>query len=138
MDAWICRPARALVIRFAVGGDRPVFVGLTHGPVVPAIGGLDLIGSGGVVALRVVCDGMMTYQSGRIRLDLATWAMLLVGAGADRRELDDRLCDLAVDLTEPGGYDRLREADSIRTAPRCVPRARPAPGSPRRAGSGSG
>jgi hypothetical protein len=108
VDAWIARPAGALIARLDIEGDRPVFLGLTPGAVSRAIGGLDLNGPETVVALRVICDGAMTYADGRLRLDMATWAILLVGTSADRQELDDRLCDLAVELVRPGGYDELR------------------------------
>jgi hypothetical protein len=91
-------PSRALIVRIEILGDQPVFLSLAPGPVSPAIGGIDLIRPGNVVALRVICDGMMTYASGRLRLDMATWAILLLGTSADRQELDDRLCDLAVEL----------------------------------------
>jgi hypothetical protein len=91
-------PSRALIVRMEILGDQPVFLSLSPGPVSSAIGGIDLIRPGKVVALRVICDGMMTYASGRLRLDMATWAILLLGTSADRQELDDRLCDLAVEL----------------------------------------
>lgn len=90
--------SRALIVRLELQGDGPLFLSLSPGTATPAIGGLDLIGPGRVVALRVICDGMMTCVGGRLRLDMATWAILLVGTSTDRQELDDRLCDLAVEL----------------------------------------
>jgi len=108
MDAWICRPARALVLRIDLEPDHPLLLSLSPGPATPAIGGLDLITPNAVVGLRVMCDGIMTYASGRLRLDMATWAVLLLGTSPDRQELDDRLCALAVALDRPGGYDTLR------------------------------
>jgi hypothetical protein len=124
MDAWVASPSGALIVRLEIGKDRRLFVSVSPGCVLPgcvslgsvspAMGGLDLIAPGAVVALRVICDGMMTYVAGRLRLDMATWAILLVGTSADRQELDDRLCGLAVDLAEPGGYDRLKAAGALR------------------------
>jgi hypothetical protein len=129
MDAWVASPSGALIVRVEIGKDRRLFVSVSPGCVFPgcvfpgcvspgcvspAIGGLDLIAPGAVVALRVIYDGMMTYVAGRLRLDMATWVILLVGTSADRQELDDRLCDLAVDLVEPGGYDRLKAAGAPR------------------------
>jgi hypothetical protein len=108
VDAWIARPSGAVIARLDIEDDRPVVLGLTPGPVSRAIGGLDMHLPETVVALRVICDGAMTYAAGRLRLDMATWAILLVGTSADRQELDDRLCDLAVELVRPGGYDELR------------------------------
>jgi hypothetical protein len=104
MEAWVDPASGALVVRLDIDPARPVLVGLTAGPVSPAIGGLDLVTPGRTVALRVICDGMMTYDAGRLRLAMATWAILLLASSADRAELDDRLCDLAVDLARPGGY----------------------------------
>ncbi|HEY0534485.1 MAG TPA: hypothetical protein VGD29_23100 [Actinoplanes sp.] len=118
IDAWICRPSRALVVRLDIEHDGPVFLSLSPGPVSSAIGGVDVIEPGAVVALRVICDGAMTYVSGRLRLDMATWAILLLGTSTDRQELDDRLCDLAVELVRPGGYDALRRNSSdLRAVP---------------------
>jgi len=109
-EAWIEPRSGALIVRLDIEPGRPLFLGLTDGPVTPAIGGLDRVAPGQVVALRVICDGMMTHVAERLRLDLATWAILLVGTSPDRRELDDRLCALSLQLVEPGGYDRLRAA----------------------------
>jgi hypothetical protein len=124
MDAWVASPSGALIVRLEIGKDRRLFVSVSPGcvppgcvslgSVSPAMGGLDLIAPGAVVALRVICDGMMTYVAGRLRLDMTTWAILLVGTSADRQEVDDRLCGLAVDLVEPGGYDRLKAAGAPR------------------------
>jgi hypothetical protein len=107
-DAWICRSVS--IVRLRIEDDRPVFLGFASGSAASAIGGLDLIGPDTVTALRVICDGMMTYVSGRLRLDMASTATLLIGTAPDRQDLDDRLCDLAVDLVRPGGYDELRAA----------------------------
>ena len=118
MDAWICPSSGTLIVRFDIEHDRPIFLGLSPGPASPAIGGLDFIEPGTVVALRVICDGAMTYASGRLRLDMATWAILLLGTSDDRQALDDRLCDLAVELVRPGGYDELRfSASGLRAVP---------------------
>jgi hypothetical protein len=121
IDAWVASPSGAVIVRLDIATDRPHFVSLSPGClspgcVSPVLGGLDLVAPGAVVALRVICDGMMTYVAGRLRLDMATWAILLVGTSADRQELDDRLCGLAVDLVEPGGYDRLRAARPVRSS----------------------
>jgi hypothetical protein len=117
-SAWISRPSSALVIRGFVPGDGPLFLRLTEGVVSSAIGGIDLTVPGLVVALRVICDGVMTYdEPGRMRLDMATWAILLVGMAADRAEVDDRLCDLAVELMRPGGYSATAEGSSRRYVP---------------------
>jgi hypothetical protein len=110
-EAWISRPAEALIIRGDLVGDGPwslwLDAGSVDGRVKPAIGGLDLTAAGSVIALRVICDGAMTYVRDRLRLDMATSVVLLVGMAADRIELDDRLCALAVELVRPGRYEEL-------------------------------
>lgn len=116
-QAWICRPSRALIVRGRLAGDEPCVLRLGDGVVSPAIGGLDLTVAGAVVALRVICDGAMTYVSGRLRLDMATSVVLLAGVAADRAELDDRLCELAVQLVRPGGYETLQSAGARRYVP---------------------
>jgi hypothetical protein len=118
-DAWICRSV--VVVRLRIEDDRPVFLGFASGSAASAIGGLDLIGPDAVTALRVICDGMMTYVSGRLRLDMACTATLLIGTAPDRQDLDDRLCDLAVDLVRPGGYEELRAASCRASDLRSVP-----------------
>jgi hypothetical protein len=120
-DAWICRPSEALIVRGRIGGDGPIFLRLSEGTVSPAIGGIDLTISGAVVALRVICDGAMTYVPGRLRLDMATSVVLLLGAAPDRAELDDRLCELAVELVRPGGYEELHSAGASWSTRRYVP-----------------
>jgi hypothetical protein len=114
-EAWVEPRSGVLVVRLDLEDDGPVFLGLDEGPGTPAIGGLDVITPDAVVALRVICDGMMSHVAGRLRLDMATWAILLVATSADRQELDDRLCDLSVRLVQPDGYDRLRASGACRS-----------------------
>lgn len=111
-EAWVCRATPALILRLDVDDGGPVRLRLSScsraAVLSRAIGGLDLTGPATVVALRVVCDGLMTYAAGGLRLDMATTATVIASAGPDRRALDDRLCDLAVDLARPGGYETMR------------------------------
>jgi Glycosyl hydrolase family 65, N-terminal domain len=119
-EAWISAPHQALIVRrqWRQSHDLPVLLRLNavsaHASVSPAIGGLDLVVAApvAVVALRVIGDGAMTYVDGRIRLDMATWMTLIAGTAGTRREVDDRLCALAVDLVRPRGYAGLRPARS--------------------------
>jgi hypothetical protein len=119
-EAWMSARGAALIVR-RESDDSPIFLRLdapfSTGSVSRALGGLDLVvrlPKTAVVALRVICDGLMTYAEGRLRLDMAANTILIVAAedvepgSAAYTEMDDRLCELAVELARPGGYAALR------------------------------
>jgi hypothetical protein len=124
-EAWVSGRARALIVR-READDLPTFLRLcspgADASVARALGGLDLVlrtPETAVVALRVICDGLMTYVAGQLRLDMATSVILIVASECAEpgsvayRDMDDRICELAVELVRPGGYAESRAGSKL-------------------------